>query len=61
MDTFIKSLEIVVNKLIENPEALLKNISIISEDETEKEFNVKPVPEPLLNVLFEKQVQSSCR
>ena len=59
MDTFIKSLELVVNKLIQNPEALLKNISIISEDETEKEFNVKPVPEPLLNVLFEKQVQKS--
>ena len=59
MDTFTKSLELVVNKLIQNPASALKNISIVSEDEKEKEFKVKPVPEPLLNVLFEKQVQKS--
>ncbi|MCK9150623.1 non-ribosomal peptide synthetase [Methanobacterium alcaliphilum] len=59
METFIKSLELVVNKLIQNPRGLLKNISILLEDEKVKEFQVKPVAEPLVNKIFENQVQVS--
>ncbi|BDZ69586.1 non-ribosomal peptide synthetase [Methanobacterium petrolearium] len=59
METFIKSLELVVNKIIQNPEDLLKNISIVHDDEKKEDFRVKPVPEQLVNRLFEKQVLKS--
>ena len=57
--TFITSISVLVTKLIENPQVLLKNISILPEDEKEENFQINPVEEPLLNKLFEKQVKKS--
>ena len=59
METFIKSLELVINKIIQNPDNLLKNISMVPDDEKGEEFQVKLVPEQLVNKLFEKQVLKS--
>lgn len=59
METLIKSMELVVNKMIKDPEASLKDISIIPDETKAREFQVKPVPEPLVNKLFEKQVEKN--
>lgn len=57
MDTFIHSLEHVLAKLMQNSGELLKNISIVEEEAVS--FQVKPVVEPLVHKLFEKQVEKS--
>ncbi|MBI5681385.1 MAG: amino acid adenylation domain-containing protein [Methanobacterium sp.] len=59
MDTFTESINTLLFKLMENPEARLKDISILEDDGKEKEFKMNPVEEPLLNKLFEKQVEQS--
>lgn len=58
METFINSLEIVVNKLIKNPQEYLKNISII-DDNSSSDFQIKPVVENRVNNIFENQVRLS--
>ena len=59
METFTKSVNTLLNKLIGNPELQLKDISILDDDRKEKDFKINPVEEPLLNRLFEKQVAES--
>lgn len=59
METFTESISIIINKLINDSNVLLKNISILEEDKKEEEFKINPVEEPLLNKLFEKQVEQS--
>ncbi len=59
IETFIGSVKVIVTKLTQNPHALLKDISILPEDEKEKDFRINRVEEPLLNKLFEKQVEES--
>ncbi len=58
METFIQSIAVAVDKIMNNPEALLRDISIVSEDK-EAEFELNPVKEQLLNKVFEKQVEQS--
>ncbi|MGB9977985.1 amino acid adenylation domain-containing protein [Methanobacterium sp.] len=59
IETFIKSVKTLVIKLIQNPHAQLKDISILPGNEKEEEFKINMVEEPLLNKLFEKQVDQS--
>ena len=56
--TFMRSISTALDKLMENPKALLRDISIAAEEDRE-EFEIKPVEEKLLNRLFEKQVEQS--
>ncbi len=58
IETFMHSIKIALDKLMENPQVLLKDISIASEEDGEC-FEMKPVEEKLLNKLFEKQVEQS--
>jgi amino acid adenylation domain-containing protein/thioester reductase-like protein len=57
--TFIESVKVLITKLTQNPHALLRDISILPEDEKEADFRINMVEEPLLNKLFEKQVEKS--
>jgi len=64
METFIKSLELMVNKLIEDPNARLSDVSLVAGEPglvagEQGMFQMKPVSEPLVNKLFEKQVTKS--
>ncbi len=59
IETFMGSIKILATNLTENPQALLKDISILPADEKEEEFGINRVEEPLLNKLFEKQVEQS--
>ena len=53
VSTLLESIDIVVNRLMEDPKALLKNISILPSGIMDEEFVLKPVKEQLLNKLFE--------
>jgi amino acid adenylation domain-containing protein/thioester reductase-like protein len=59
METFTRSLEIMVNRLMEDPATLLSDISLVDAGERVECFQMKPVPEPLVNKLFEKQVRKN--
>ncbi|WP_414469030.1 amino acid adenylation domain-containing protein [Methanobacterium sp. ACI-7] len=57
--TFTESVSKLIDRFIKNPDASLKNISIAEEDKKEESFKINHVEEPLLNKLFEKQVEKS--
>lgn len=59
METFVKSLELILNKMMKDPAVLLSDISMVSDVDGLEGFQMKPVPEPLVNKLFEKQVQKN--
>jgi len=56
---FITSITTLVNKMMVTPETCLQDIALLDEDGQEENFQIKPVPEPLLNRLFEEQVNKS--
>jgi len=53
----LKSIKIVLNKFMEDPTVLLKDISMLPEDEIEEGFKIKSVENQLLNKIFERQVE----
>lgn len=55
--TFIQGIKTLLNKLMENPESRLKDISLLEEEDEDEDFQISPVEEPLLNKLFEKKVE----
>jgi amino acid adenylation domain-containing protein/thioester reductase-like protein len=59
IETFVQSIDTILSKLMKNHEALLKDISILPYDKKGKDFQINPVEEPLLNKLFEKQVEKT--
>lgn len=65
METFIKSIEIVLKKLINDQNEKIGNISILSDKDIEKEnkrqedFEENIVDEPLLNKAFENTVKNN--
>ena len=62
-ETLIKNvlttIKIVLNKFMENPKVQLKDISLLSEDEIEEGFKIKPVKDQLINKIFENQVEEN--
>lgn len=57
--TFTNSINTLLNKFKENPDIFIKDISILEDDKKEEYFKINTVEEPLLNKLFEKQVNQS--
>jgi hypothetical protein len=45
METFVKSLELILNKMMKDPAVLLSDISMVSDVDTGEGFQMKPVPE----------------
>ncbi|MDO5836426.1 MAG: amino acid adenylation domain-containing protein [Methanobacterium sp.] len=57
---FTTSITTLVNKMMETPETCLQDIALLDDDDGQEEnFHLNPVEEPLLNRLFEKQVEKS--
>jgi Non-ribosomal peptide synthetase modules and related proteins len=56
--TFTESMATLVNKLME-PLRVLEDIALLEDPTHEENFHLNPVEEPLLNRLFEKQVDKS--
>ncbi|MGI6465210.1 MAG: amino acid adenylation domain-containing protein [Methanobacterium sp.] len=54
---FTQSISTLVTKMVKTPEALLQDMGLVDDDGQEEKFQIKPVPEPLLNRLFERQVE----
>ena len=57
IETLLNCIEIVINKFINDPKVLLKDISMLHVDTTDECFNIKPVKNQLLNKVFERQVE----
>ncbi len=57
VDAFLTGITTSLENFIKNPDRVLADISMLKEEAKSDSFTIKPVDEPLLNKLFETQVQ----